>query len=154
MAADIAQEFKVVDAKQPVGVVDHQRVLGAVAVGQVVRKHRLDAGNIGVDGRRRHQLARLVLEGGVADHAGAAAHQRNRPVAGRLQPVQHHDLNEAAGMKARRGRIEADIGSHGFRPEQLVEAGIIRTLMNETALAEGVEEIGLELGHDLCLSAG
>jgi hypothetical protein len=84
---------------------------------------------------RRHQLARLVLEGRVADHAGAAAHQRDRAVARLLQPVQHHDLDEPAGMQAGRGRVEADIGRHGLLREQVVEAGFIGDLMDEAALA-------------------
>lgn len=154
VAADVAQEFEIVDAEQPVGIVDHQRVLGAVAVSQVVRKDRLDARYVGGDRFGRHQLPRLVLEGRVADHARAAAHQRNGSVSGRLQPVQHHDLNEPAGVQARSRGVEADIGSHSFRTEQLVEAGIIRCLMDETAFAESMKEIGLELGHNLSLSAG
>ena len=40
----------------------------------------------------------------------AAAHQRDRLVAGLLQPVQHHDLYERADMQRRRGAVEADIG--------------------------------------------
>ena len=59
-------------------------------------------------------------------------------VAGLLQPVQHHDLDQRAGMQARRRRVEADIGGHRFLGEQLVEAGLIRDLVDEAALVQSV----------------
>ncbi|MCY1309249.1 hypothetical protein D9M70_593260 [compost metagenome] len=75
-------------------------------------------------------------------------------MAGRLHPVQHHDLNETAGMQARCGRVEADIGRHDFLPEQFIQARLVGDLVDETTLAEGVKEIGLETGHDLSLLRG
>ena len=54
--------------------------------------------------------AALVLAGRVADPRGAAAHQRDRLVAGLLQPVQHHDRQQRADMQRGRGAVEADIG--------------------------------------------
>ena len=75
-------------------------------------------------------------------------------MAGRLQPMQHHDLDQVPDMQARRRRIIADIGRHDFLGEQLIEAGVVGRLMDETAFLEGVKEIGLELGHDLSLSVG
>jgi hypothetical protein len=56
------------------------------------------------------QRARLVLAGGVADHSGAAAHQRDRLVAALLQPVQQHHSQEIADMQRRGGAVVADIG--------------------------------------------
>ena len=114
MAADVAQELQVVDAAQPVGVVEHQRVGRAAAVSQIVGEDLLERGDVLLDRLDRHELARLVLEGGVADHAGAAAHQGDRPVPRLLQPVEQHDLDQRAGMQARGRRVEADIGGHGL----------------------------------------
>ncbi len=75
---------------------------------------------------------------------------------GLLHPVQHHDLDETAGMKRRRRRIEADIGSHDFLGEQFVKTCLVGDLVNEAALVERAEEIGLEPGHlsslRMCLS--
>ncbi len=55
-------------------------------------------------------------------------------------------------MKAGRRRVIADIGSHGFLGEQFVETCLIGDLVNEAALIERAEEIGLEPGHNLFLS--
>ncbi len=52
----------------------------------------------------------------------AAAHQRDGLVAGALEPVQHHDLNERAGVKRRRGRVEADIADRLALQRQRIEA--------------------------------
>ena len=147
MPADIAQEIDVVDLHQPVGVVDHDRVAGAAAEFEIGREIAPDADEIVVDILWCQQLARFVLEGGVTDHRGAAPHQRDRPVAGLLQPVEHHDLDQRSRMQALRRRVEADIGAHRFLGEKLIEAGFIRNLMNEAALAHDAQEIGLEGGH-------
>ena len=63
-----------------------------------------------VDRLRRQQLALVVAEGRIADHRGAAAHQRDRPVAGLLQPVEHRDGDQIADVQAGRRRVVADIG--------------------------------------------
>ena len=55
------------------------------------------------------QLAAFVLADGIADLGRPAAHQHDRLVPGLLQPPQHHDLDQAADMERRRGRVEADI---------------------------------------------
>ena len=73
-------------------------------------------------------------------------------MAGRLHPVQHHDLDQRARMQARCGWIEADIGCHSFLGEEVVEAGFIGNLMNEAALLQRAQEIGFEFSHDLGLS--
>ena len=52
--------------------------------------------------------AALVLAGRIADLGRPAAHQHDRPVAGLLEPPELHDLDQAADVKARRGRVEAD----------------------------------------------
>ena len=51
-------------------------------------------------------------------------------------------------VQARCRRIIADIGRHAFLGEQVVEPRFIGHLMNEAALGEDAEEIGLELRHD------
>ncbi len=152
MAADVAQEFEVIDLAQPVAVVDHHGWFVGTVVIEVVRENALDRGDVAFNGVDGHQLPCIVLEGWIADHAGAAAHQRNRLMSGLLHPVQHHDLNQTAGVKTWRCRIKADIGGHGFLGEQFVETRLVGDLVNEAALVERAEEIGLEPGHNLFLS--
>ena len=43
------------------------------------------------------------------DYTGAAAHKDDRAMSVFLEPVQKHDLHQAADMQARRGAVEADI---------------------------------------------
>ena len=92
------------------------------------------------------QLARLVLEAGIADLAGAAAHQHDRLVAGLLEPAQQHDLHQAADVQRRRGRIEADIAGHDLPRSKRVERGRVGHLVDIAAFREHAEEIGL-MGH-------
>ena len=80
---------------------------------------------------------------------GAAAHQRDRPVAGLLQPVQHHDLDQRADMQGRRGAVEADIGHDLARERLLVEAGEIRALVEIAALQKGAQEVGFRTKIDV-----
>ena len=89
----------------------------------------------------------LVLAGGIADPRGAAAHQRDRPVAGLLQPVQQHDRQQRADMQRRRGAVEADIGGDGRRTRQRIQRLGLRHLMDEAALGKNVEKIGLVGAH-------
>ena len=77
--------------------------------------------------------AGLVLAGGVADHRGAAAHQRDRLVAALLQPVQHHHGQEVADVQRPRGAVIADIGGGLSLRGKRVEALEIGALVNEAA---------------------
>ena len=61
MAAVIAQEIDIAELVEPIGVVDHHRVVGAVAEAQELAKHRLDAGDVGADLGIAQELASLVL---------------------------------------------------------------------------------------------
>ncbi len=145
--ADVAQEGDVVELAQPVVVVDHHRVGRAVAEGQEALEHASDAGDVGVDLRIGQQLAALVLAGRIADLGRAAAHQHDRLVTGLLQPAQHHDLDKAADVKARRGRVEADVAGHDLLRRQGVEALGVGQLVDVAALVEQLQERGTVLGH-------
>jgi hypothetical protein len=107
----------------------------------------LELGNVGIDRLAREDWSRLVLERGIADHGGAAAEQGDRPVAGLLQPVEHHDLDQVTDMEARRGRVEPDIGRDRAREELFVQPLGIGDLIDEAAFLEDAQEVRLELGH-------
>jgi len=110
MSADIAQEVDVIQLRQPLRIVRHDRVGLAVAESQELVEDFADAGFVGFDRLDRKQLPALVLARGVADARRAAAHERDGFAAALLQPTQHHDLHERADMQRRRRAIEADIG--------------------------------------------
>ncbi len=57
-------------------------------------------------------------------------------MAGLLHPAQHHDLDEAADMQRRRGRIEADITRHHLTQGDGVEPFGVSQLVDITALVE------------------
>jgi hypothetical protein len=99
MLADIAQEIEVVERVQPVGIVRHHGIAGAVAELQELREHLADAGQVPLDQLVGEDRAAIVLAGGVADARRSAAHQRDRTVAGLLHPVQHHDRHQRADMQ-------------------------------------------------------
>src|SRR5262249_41011192 len=109
VAPDLAQELDIVQAKQPLGVVDHQRIGAAVAEFQEFGENLLDAALVRLDLLGGKNPAALVLAGWVPDASSAAAHQRDGPVPGVLQPAQKHDLHQAADVQARRCAVEADI---------------------------------------------
>ena len=110
------RKLEVVELVEPLGVVEHQRVGRPVAVVEVLARRpprwwrcwRRSA-------RARSSGALVVAERRVADLGGAAAHQRDRPVAGLLQPAQHHDVEQVPDVQRRRGGVVADIGRHDAR---------------------------------------
>ena len=148
VAADIAQERYVLQRVEPIGIVDEQCVGRAVAEFEETVKSTADTGDIGADLGIVEQLSGFVLARRVTDPRGAATHQHDRPVAGALQPAQHHDLHQRADMQAVRRRIEADIGGHRRVGGEGVEGVEIRALVQVTALDDRADEIGLGRRHD------
>ena len=67
----------------------------------------------------RQQRALLRLAARIADHAGAAADDRDRRVAEALQPRQRHHRQQDADVQARRRRIEADVRGDALRGEHV-----------------------------------
>jgi hypothetical protein len=80
--------------------------------------------------------------------------------AGLLQPAQHHDRHEVADVKTLRRAIESDIAGDGAGDGERIEALGVGKLMDEAALGQCAQEIGLVCGHDggirrrLCGGAG
>ena len=131
--ADIAQHLDPVQLGQPFGIVEHDGVGLAVAIAQHLGEHAADRGLVGLDLGDGAQRARLVLAGGIADHGGAAAHQRDRLVAALLQPVQQHHGEEVADMQRRRGAVIADIGGGFALDGERVQPLEIGALVDEAA---------------------
>ena len=147
MPADVAQHLDPVQFRQPLGIVRHHGVVLACAEAQEAGKHLLDAVLVALDVLDRKDLARLVLAGGIADAGGAAAHQRDRLVAGLLQPIKAHDLHHGADMQRRRGAVEADIGDELALLRQRIQRLGVRNLMNEAAVLQHIEKIRFKCSH-------
>jgi hypothetical protein len=136
--ADVAQEVDRGQARRPVVVVDDGR-----GVGPLEPDERLDLtaypiapvlhGVEGVQGAFRAVL-------GVADHAGGAADQDVRRVAGDLQAARGDQLHEVAHVQAGRGRVEADVEPHAPGREGLAQRARVRRVRDQTAPHEVVEE--------------
>ena len=78
--------------------------------------------------------ALLRLAARIADHAGAAADDRDRRVAEPLQPRERHHRQQRADVQARRRRIEADVGGDALVRERVGQAfGARRTPGRATA---------------------
>src|SRR6266516_4177786 len=147
MPADIAQHLDPVESCQPFGVVGHDRVMLACAESQEAREHLLDAVLIALDLLDRKDFPGFILAGGVADAGGAAAHQRDRLVAGLLQPVEAHDLHHGADVKRRRGAVETDIADKVATGRELVQRVRVRNLMNKAAAPQHIEKIRFKNSH-------
>ena len=144
MRADVAQQGDVAERVEPRGIVDEARVAGAVAEGEEARERAPDAFLVGGDGVFAQQRPRPVAAARVADLGRAAAEQHDRPVAGGLEPAQHHDLHQAADVQAVGGAVEADIGAQAPLRGQRVQRRLVGALMDEAALRQHAHEIGGE----------
>ena len=147
VAADVAQEVDVVERVQPVGIVGHDRVAAGILEFEELGENGADALEIFVDEFVGQQAAAFVLAGGVADPRRAAAHQRDRAVAGLLQPVEHHDRQQRADVQRRRGAVEADIGGDRRGARERVERLRLGDLMDKAPAGEDVEKIRLVRAH-------
>ena len=156
MRAVFAQEFDIAVARQPGVIVDHDRVGRAVAEGQEFLEHRLDGGDVGLDGFFGQLGPRGILAGRVADLGGAAAHQDNRLAAGLLEAAQHHDLDQAADVQGRCRGVEADVAGDHAGCGRCVQLGRVGDLVDIAARLKGLQEVGLEggLGHRIRLGLG
>ena len=70
---------------------------------------RLDAGDVVVERLAVEQVALLAAAARVADHAGGAAGQRERAVAGQLEAAQRELPDQVPDVQAVGGRVEADV---------------------------------------------
>ena len=148
MPTDVAQEIEVVQLVQPLGVVQHQRARRAVVIGQVAVEDRLHSGDVLVDRLGRKKRTLLGAERRIAYLGGAAAHQRDRLVAGLLEPAQKHDVQQVTHMQRLRRGVIADIGRDHARDQSFVEALQIGAVGQEAALDDRCQKVGFRVvGH-------
>ncbi len=141
MSPDVAQEIDIIKLVKPVGIVAHDGIAAGAFEFQEVRKNRADTFEIFVDRLVGENAAAFVLARWIADSRCAATHQRNRPVSGLLQPVQHHDWEQRANVQRGRCAIESDIGGNRASFGTRVEGVGFRYLMDKSAFCQNVEKI-------------
>ena len=147
MAPDIAEELDVVELRQPLGVVDHQRIAAAIAEADEARERAPDAVLVPFDLIEGEQAPALVAAGRIADAGRAAAHQGDRLAAGLLQPMQHHDRQEMPDMQGRGRAVVAHIGGELTGPCLGVEALGIGALVDIAPLGQHGQEFGGQAAH-------
>ena len=132
--AHVPQEVDVVELEQPVGVVHHDGL--ALAKVNEPLHLLLKAVAVVLDGLGRHHGAHIRAPGGVADVAGAAAHQDHRPVPCHLQALHQAQGHEVAHMEAVGGGVKADIKRGLAVVDQLPDLLLVGDLGNEPAGSE------------------
>ena len=100
-----------------------------------------DALEVALDGLEGEQLALVLLAAGVADHAGAAAGQRDGPVPGLLEAAERAELEQAAHVEAVGARVEAGVDGEARLVEPLGQLGV-GDLVDQAAEGEVLRERG------------
>ena len=154
MHADVPNELDVVQVHQPVRVVHHQR-LGAALLQPVAEldetAHLLfEALAVVVDGLFRHHGAQVAPAGRVANHARAAANQRDRPVPRHLQPLHQAQCHEMPYVQAVRRGVEADVERGLSVVDQFLDLLFIRQLGQKASRFQFVEYCHFPLSFSLC----
>ena len=140
--SDIAQQFDIAELTQPIVIVDHYCIGGAITESKEAFENLADRGDVGRNLIIREHLPALVLAGGVAHLGSPAAHDHDGLVPGLLKLAQHHDGDQVADMERRTGRIEADIARHNLLARQRVEPFGIGQLVDVAALIKRAKKIG------------
>lgn len=138
--ADLAQEVEVVERHGPVGVVHQFCRIRAVEV-QQLRELGLDRRDVVFELFPGQQVALGRLAGGIADHPGGAAGQRQRLVAGELEAAQHQLAHQMPDVQAVRGRIEAAVERDRPLGEPLAQAVEIRAVGDQVAVFEVGDQV-------------
>src|SRR3546814_12893135 len=112
MLADVPQEGDVFQLFQPLGIIDHDSIGWAIAKGKKSLKHPANGCDILRNRVSGQKIARPILASGIADLAGATAHDHAGLVPCTLQLAQPHDRYQMADVPRRRSRTEADISRY------------------------------------------
>ena len=140
--ADVAQEFEHRDRLGPVTIVDEH---ASLRIGQIDDSTELffDTGDVVVQHLVVEEIAFLGLAARVADHAGRATGQSDRPMPRILEPPQHHQPDQVAHMQTvRRGVtpvVDADGPFRDLRPEVLP----VRRVVDQATCLEVCDEISV-----------
>ena len=115
--AHVSQELEQRDAAEPVLVVHQAGGGGALEVEQALELGP-DAGPVGGQRLRVEEGPLLGPAAGIAHHAGGPSDQRQRAVAGLLEPAQHQHPDQMAEVEAVGGGVDAEVQNGGRVVEQ------------------------------------
>ena len=106
-AADLTDKVDIVQLQQPVCIVDHL----SLAFTEFDKPLHLlfKAVAVVLNGLHGHHAAHIGTTGRIADHGGTTTNQRNRLVAGHLQPLHQAQCHEMAYMERISCGIKANI---------------------------------------------
>ena len=150
--ADVAQKGKIVNVLEPVPVVDHNRVVGAVAEFQKFAERFFQPLNVVLQGFFAQKRTQFVFARRVADAGGCAADQRKRLMPAFLEPAHHHQRNDMPDMQAVAGGIRTEITDGRFaRFFALVKIGVetvlVGALIIKAAFQHQVKKFGFKFAH-------
>ena len=106
--ADVAQEIEVADSPGTTRSCRRARAASRRNRGSA-RSAAPSRADVAAQILERHELALLALAARIADHAGRAADERDRLVAGALRAHQRQKRQQAADVQRIRRRIEPDV---------------------------------------------
>ena len=107
--AHLPQELHVVQVQQPIGVVEHHGLAGALAEVDEFFHLALEAFGVVVNVLLGEHFTHIRAAGGVADHGGPPADEGNGPVARLLEALHQGQGHEMARRQAVLRAVEADI---------------------------------------------
>ena len=114
LGTDVPHELNKIQMAQPVPVIHDERL--ALAEIQETGHLLFDTFHVMVNRFHGQHLTHIRFAGRIADHGRAAAHERDRLMAGPLHMRHGHDRNIMADMQAVRRGIKTDIkGGRGFQ---------------------------------------
>ncbi len=148
--ADIAEEVDDAEGGGPVGVVHDDRAgRGIVEVDEPLELPTDAFGPLGDRVRRVHgPLPHLAR---VADHAGGAAGQHDRPVARPLKALECEQRHEVTRVQTGAGRVESGIERDRARVEVAAECVEVGRLGDQPAPGQFVEDV---LSHCSIIPSG
>ena len=141
MLAHVADEVEEEVVLHPVVVVAYLGAVDGVVEVEEALKLVLDALHVVLYLLDSEELALLRLEGGVANHAGGAAHDGQGLVARHLQVLEKHDADEVTYVERVGGGVDADVGGGDFFAELFLGAG--HDVVNHAAPFEFFYEVGV-----------
>ena len=151
MSPDVAQELKVIQPVQPFGIVQHDRVGDALAIGKIAPEHLSHACDIVVDLCRAQHRSFVRTEAGITHLGRAAAHQGHGFVPRLLQPAQQHDVQQMPYMQRFRRGVITDIGRNHPRDQRIVQTLKVGAIGQKSTLHDDAQEFRFRaVGHLSC----